>query len=63
MSIWNELYNAAVKVQNDRSVSPFIDAGGVAATILTRKGTMLAKKYNVNYVFIDDKYEIEIDLY
>ena len=40
MSIWNELYNAAVKVQNDRSISPFIDAGGVAAAILTKRGNI-----------------------
>lgn len=40
MNIWNELYNAARKVQNDRKVSPFIDAGGVAAAILTKKGNI-----------------------
>lgn len=40
MNIWNELYNAALKVQNDRSISPFIDAGGVAAAILTKKGNI-----------------------
>lgn len=40
MNIWNELYNAARKVQNDRSISPFINAGGVAAAILTRKGNI-----------------------
>ena len=38
--MWNELYNAAVAVQNGRTVSPFIDAGGVAAAILTRQGNM-----------------------
>ena len=32
--MWNELYNAAGKVQNGRTVSPFIEAGGVAAAIL-----------------------------
>ena len=40
MNIWNELYNAARKVQNDRKVSPFIDAGGVSAAILTKKGNI-----------------------
>ena len=40
MSIWNELYNAAIKVQNDRRISPFIDAGGVAAAILTKSGNI-----------------------
>ena len=38
--MWNELYNAAVAVQNGRTVSPFIDAGGVAAAILTRQGNV-----------------------
>ncbi len=40
MSIWNELYNAAIRVQNDRTISPFIDAGGVAAAILTKSGNI-----------------------
>lgn len=40
MSIWNELYNAAVKVQNSRIISPFIEAGGVAAALLTKKGNV-----------------------
>ncbi|MDF2869496.1 MAG: cytidine deaminase [Anaerocolumna sp.] len=35
MSIWNEMYNRAKQVQNSRAISPFIDAGGVAAAILT----------------------------
>ena len=38
--MWNELYNAAVAVQNGRTISPFIDAGGVAAAILTRQGNV-----------------------
>ena len=40
MNIWNELYNAARRVQNGRTISPFIDAGGVAAAILTKKGNI-----------------------
>lgn len=40
MSIWQELYEAAVKVQNDRVISPFIEAGGVAAAILTKGGNV-----------------------
>lgn len=40
MDIWNELYNRAVVVQNGRMISPFIDAGGVAAAILTKKGNI-----------------------
>ena len=38
--MWYQLYNAARKVQNDRTVSPFIEAGGVAAAILTRQGNI-----------------------
>ena len=38
MSIWKRLYGTAKSVQNDRCVSPFIEAGGVAAAILTRGG-------------------------
>lgn len=40
MDIWNELYNAARHVQNGRTISPFIDAGGVAAAILTKQGNI-----------------------
>ncbi len=40
MDIWNELYEAARKVQNNRTISPFIDAGGVAAAILTKAGNI-----------------------
>ena len=39
-NIWNELYQAAVKVQNGREISPFVEAGGVAAAILTESGNM-----------------------
>ncbi len=38
--MWRKLYNAAIKVQNDRAISPFIDAGGVAAAILTKQGNI-----------------------
>ena len=40
MDIWDELYKKALSVQNDRSISPFIDAGGVSAAILTKKGNV-----------------------
>ena len=39
-NMWKKLYNAARKVQNDRTISPFIDAGGVAAAILTKSGNI-----------------------
>ncbi len=38
--MWNKLYNAAIQVQNGRTVSPFVDAGGVAAAILTKSGNI-----------------------
>jgi len=38
--MWKKLYNEAVKVQNNRSISPFIDAGGVAAAVLTKNGNI-----------------------
>lgn len=38
--MWKKLYEAAIKVQNGRTVSPFIEAGGVAAAILTKKGNI-----------------------
>lgn len=38
--LWNELYLAATKVQNGRIISPFIEAGGVAAALLTKEGNI-----------------------
>ncbi len=40
MDIWEQLYNEAREVQNPRTVSPFIEAGGVAAAILTKSGNI-----------------------
>lgn len=40
MDIWDKLYSEAVKVQHHRVVSPFIEAGGVAAAILTKSGNI-----------------------
>ena len=37
-SIWQTLYERAREVQHSRAVSPFIEAGGVAAAILTQAG-------------------------
>ena len=36
MITWKELCQAALAVQNNRTVSPFIEAGGVSAALLTR---------------------------
>ena len=34
-AIWNNLYEAAKRVQNERKISDYIDVGGVAAAILS----------------------------
>ncbi len=36
--IWKEMYDAAKSVQNPRTVSKYIEAGGVAAAILSKGG-------------------------
>ena len=38
--IWKIMYDRAREVQNAREVSPFIEAGGVAAAILTKSGNI-----------------------
>ena len=38
--MWDKLYQEALKVQNYRQISPFIDAGGVSSAILTKKGNI-----------------------
>ncbi len=38
--MWKELYESARKVQSGRTISPFIEAGGVAAAILTKAGNI-----------------------
>ncbi len=40
MDIWQTLYEKARSVQNDRMVSPFIEAGGVGAALLTKGGNI-----------------------
>lgn len=37
---WKDLYNCAKEKLNPRTISPFIDAGGVAAAILTAGGNI-----------------------
>ncbi len=37
-AIWNEMYQTALKVQNERKISSYVDAGGVAAAILSSSG-------------------------
>ena len=37
-AVWNNLYEAAKRVQNERKISDYIDAGGVAAAILSSSG-------------------------
>ena len=38
--IWKIMYDKAREVQNEREISPFIEAGGVAAAILTKSGNI-----------------------
>ncbi len=40
MGIWKILYEKACSVQNGRVISPFMDAGGVGAALLTKKGSI-----------------------
>lgn len=38
MEIWETMYNAAKAVQNGRKISDYVEAGGVAAAILSSSG-------------------------
>lgn len=38
MEMWEKMLQAARAVQNDRTVSPFVEAGGVAAAVLSESG-------------------------
>ncbi len=38
MEIWAKMYEAARAVQNDRRISEYVEAGGVAAAILSSSG-------------------------
>ena len=40
MDIWDQLYEEAKKRLNPRTISPFIEAGGVSAAILTDQGNI-----------------------
>ncbi len=37
-NIWKEMFEAAKAVQNDRKISGYVDAGGVAAAVLSLSG-------------------------
>ena len=39
-AIWNTLYGEALKVLNPRKISPWVEAGGVAAAIETASGNI-----------------------
>lgn len=39
-AVWERLYEAAKSVQNGRRISGYVDAGGVAAAILSEKGNI-----------------------
>ena len=38
--IWEELYRRAAAVRQERRISPFVEAGGVAAALLTGAGNI-----------------------
>ena len=38
--IWQRLYEVARQVQNPKVISPFIEAGGVAAALVTKAGNI-----------------------
>lgn len=38
---WKELYEAAKSVQNERDISDYVSAGGVAAAIMTESGKFI----------------------
>ncbi len=40
MKTWHAMYESARSVQNGREISPFIDAGSVAAAVLTDRGNI-----------------------
>lgn len=40
MDVWETLYREAKRVQHERVISPFIEAGGVAAALLTKAGNI-----------------------
>ena len=43
--IWDKMYSAAVAVQNDRRVSEYVEAGGVAAAVLAASGKRVPRAY------------------
>lgn len=40
MNVWTDLYERALAVQNGRIVSPFVEAGGVAAAVESASGKL-----------------------
>ena len=38
METWNKMYQAAKAVQHDRKISEYVEAGGVAAAVLSASG-------------------------
>ena len=48
MDIWEKLYQEARRVQGNRVISPFIEAGGVAAALLTNPSTASLPRKSAN---------------
>ena len=38
--VWNEMYEAAKAVQSERKISDYVEAGGVAAAVLSSSGNI-----------------------
>ena len=74
---FKDLYNVAVSSNISDSISPFISTGEITCVVLSENNNIYkginiiednkqilesAKTHNVNYILIDDKYEVNIDL-
>lgn len=44
-SIWDTLYEAAKQVQSERTISDYVEAGGMAAAILSSSGNIYIPGY------------------
>ena len=47
--VWDMLITRAEEVLNPRTISPFIEAGGVSAAISTKDGNVCRKKCYCEY--------------
>lgn len=52
-NMWEELYNRAKEVLKPRRVSENIDAGGVAAAILSKSGKFMLEYVLIQHVLLE----------